>query len=225
MEDMMPHMTARFRATTLDAIDEISAVGATLRWKPVRRTLGINAFGVNAYVADAGERVVEEHDELSSGAGGHEELYVVMTGHARFTIDGEELDAPAGTLVFLPDPAARRGAMAQRDGTTVLAVGSDPAQLYEVSAWEDVFVAEDQSTRGDHDAAVATLRAALPRHPGNPALHYNLACFLARGGHHDEALAELRRAEDADPDKVRGWAAGDADLDPLRALEGFPIRD
>ena len=41
-----------------------------------------------------------------------------------------------------------------RDGTTVLAVGSDPAQLYEASAWEDVFVAEDQSTRGDHDAAV-----------------------------------------------------------------------
>jgi tetratricopeptide (TPR) repeat protein len=225
MEDMMPHMTARFRATTLDAIGEISAVGGTLRWKPVRRTLGINAFGVNAYVADAGEQVVEEHDELNPAGGGHEELYVVLAGHARFTIDGEELDAPAGTVVFLPDPAARRVAVAERDGTTVLAVGSDPARLYEPSSWEDRFVAEDQSTRGDHDAAVATLRAALPRHPGDPALHYNLGCYLARGGRHDEALAELRRAADADPDKVRGWADGDADLDPLRAMEGFPVRD
>lgn len=54
---------------------------------------------------------------------GHEELYVVVRGHARFTIDGEDLDAPAGTLVFLPEPEAKRVATALEDGTIVMAVG------------------------------------------------------------------------------------------------------
>ena len=31
---------------------------------------------------------------------GNEELYVVLRGRARFEIDGETVDAPAGTLVF-----------------------------------------------------------------------------------------------------------------------------
>jgi len=98
-------MPRRFRTTSLDAIEEIPAVGGTLRWKPVRRTLGIRAFGINAYAADTGQDVVEEHDEVGgAGAGGHEELYLVAAGHARFTIDGEDVDAPAGTLVFLPEP-------------------------------------------------------------------------------------------------------------------------
>jgi hypothetical protein len=213
-------MTPRFRTTTLDAIPEIPALDGDLRWKPVRRTLGIRAFGINAYVADAGREVVETHDELGNG---HEELYVVVAGHARFTIDGEDLDAPAGTLVFLPEPAARRGALAVEDGTTVLAIGADPEQPYTVSAWEHFFVAEHQSRQGDHAAAVETVREALPEHEGTAALHYNLACFLARDGRAEDALAELRRAHDIDPEKVAGWGAGDADLEPLRALDGYPL--
>jgi hypothetical protein len=141
MHHMIAHEGPRFRATTLGDIDELLVVDGTLRWKPIRRTLGIHAFGVNAYVADAGQDVVEEHDELKPDtAGGHEELYVVLTGHARFTIDGEELDAPAGTLVFLHDPHARRAATALADGTTVLAVGGEPGRPYEVSEWEGRFV-------------------------------------------------------------------------------------
>jgi tetratricopeptide (TPR) repeat protein len=217
-------MTARFRSTTLDAIDEVSVVGGTLRWKPVRRTLGITAFGINAYTADAGRDVVETHDELGSGSGGHQELYLVVSGRARFTVDGEELDAPAGTLVFLPEPAARRGAVAEQDGTTVLAIGADPDEPYSVSPWEYWFLAEDQSLRGDHAAAVETVREALPEHEGNPSLHYNLACFLARDGRLDDALAELRRAYDADPDKVQAWGERDADLEPLRAMGGYPLQ-
>jgi hypothetical protein len=216
MQDMMPHMGARFRTVKLDEVDEIPAVGGSLRWKPIRRTLGIRAFGTNAYVADAGQDVVEEHDEQTSGAGGHEELYVVLTGHARFTVDGEELDAPAGTLVFLHEPAVRRAAKAVADGTTVLAIGAEPGTPYEVSAWESSFIAEDQSSRGDHDGAVVTMRDGLREHPGNASLHYNLACYLTRAGRLDEAGAELARAFEADPEKARGWAEGDRDLDPLR---------
>src|SRR3954452_11029515 len=162
----------RFAVMSLDDIEEVPAVDGTLRWKPVRRTLDVRAFGVNAYVADAGQEVVEPHDETGSGAGGHEELYVVLRGRARFTLDGEEVDAPAGTLVFAGDPAVRREARAEADGTMVLAIGGDPAQPYAVSPWEHWFFAEAQSARGDHGAAVATMAAARAEHAGNPSFHY-----------------------------------------------------
>jgi tetratricopeptide (TPR) repeat protein len=216
-------VSRRFRTTTFDAIDEIGVVGGALRWKPVRRTLGIGAFGINAYVADAGEEVVETHDEVSSsGAGGHEELYIVISGHATFTIDDEAVDAPAGTLVFLPEPAARRSAVAEADGTTVLAVGGEPGRAYEVSPWEFNFAAEQHAQREDWAAAAATVREALPEHDGNPAIHYNLACFLARDGQTAEALEHLNRAYAADPERIAKWAAKDPDLDGLRGMGGYP---
>jgi tetratricopeptide (TPR) repeat protein len=208
---------------SVDDVEAIPVVGENLRWKPVRRTLGIRAFGTNAYTADAGQLVVEEHDEVSSsGTGGHEELYVVLRGHARFTIDGEDVDAPQGTLVFLPEPEARRVATALEDGTVVLAVGGRPGAAYEVSPWEFYFAAEGPASRGDFAAAAATVREALPEHEGNPSIHYSLACHLARDGRLDDALAELRRAHEADPEQVAKWAADDEDLAPLRAMEGYP---
>src|SRR5207237_148710 len=81
-----------------------------LQWRPIRSRLGVEAFGVNAYTsAEIGGEVVEEHTEAAYG---HEELYIVVSGRATFTLDGEEVDAPAGTLVHLPDPSVRRGAVA-----------------------------------------------------------------------------------------------------------------
>jgi hypothetical protein len=209
--------------TTLDAVEELPAVGGSLRWKPVRRTLDLRAFGINAYAGDAGQDVVEPHDETGSGAGGHEELYLVVRGRARFTLDGEEHDAPAGTLVFAGDPRVRRAAQAQEDGTLVLAIGADPAEPYRVSAWEHSFVAEARSGAGDHEAAIATMAAARADHAGNPSYHYNFACFLARAGRVDEAAAELRHAHDADPARVAGWAQGDGDLDALRDRPDWPL--
>jgi len=104
----------------------------------VRHALGVTAFGINAYTAAAaGDEVVEEHTEELLG---HEEVYAVVSGHAVFTVDGEEVDAPAGTLVYLDDPAQRRHAVARKAGTTVLAIGGRPG-LHEISAWEYVFPA------------------------------------------------------------------------------------
>jgi hypothetical protein len=59
-----------------------------------------------------------------------------MSGHAVFTVDGEELDAPAGTLVFVRDPALIRSAIATADGTTILAIGGRTGVPFEVSRWE-----------------------------------------------------------------------------------------
>ena len=102
-----------------------------LTWHPVRHHLGIEAFGTNAYTADApGAVVVEPHDEDE-----HQELYVVLHGAARFTVDGEAFDAPQGTLVFVTPPSHRE-AIASEAGTTVLAIGAAPGQTFEVSEWE-----------------------------------------------------------------------------------------
>jgi hypothetical protein len=105
-------------------------------WKPVRHTLGLEAFGVNAWLARAaGEQVIEEHDETGDD-GGQEELYFVAAGRAAFTIDGERTDAPAGTFVAVRDPAVVRGAVAEEPGTVVLAVGAVRGAAFEPSGWE-----------------------------------------------------------------------------------------
>jgi hypothetical protein len=108
--------------------------------KPVRRHLGIAAFGANARVArEAGDVLVMPHDERAGGpygTEGHEELYVVLRGHATFTVDGREVDAPAGTLLFVRDPAVVRSAVAAVPDTAVLGVGAAPGEAYRVAPWE-----------------------------------------------------------------------------------------
>src|SRR5262249_56184146 len=94
-----------------------------------RHDLEVGAFGVSAsFQRKAGERLVGEHDEAGPGADRHEELYVIVQGGATFTIDGEDVDAPQGTAIFVRDPDAKRGAVANEDGTPVLAGGGRPPQ-------------------------------------------------------------------------------------------------
>ena len=132
-------MSERWTSLRVDELPSIKVAGE-LRWKPIRRTLGIEAFGMNAYTAEnAGEDVVERHSEESLR---HEEVYVVLSGRANFELDGEALDAPAGTIVFLRDPTVRRYATAAEPHTTVLAVGGRPGEAYTPSAWEWYFEAE-----------------------------------------------------------------------------------
>src|SRR3954452_1298449 len=110
------------RAVHLDDVDPGRPEGVD--WIPLRAALGIGAFGASAYRADAGESVVPAHSEAEAGgAGVHEELYVMMSGRATFTGEGETLDAPAGTCV-LALPGERREARAEAAGTTVLVVGA-----------------------------------------------------------------------------------------------------
>ena len=204
-------------------LDEMEAVSvAGVRWKPVRRTLGIQAFGINAYVADAGEHLVEEHDERGGGAGGHEEVYVVVAGRARFTVNGNEIDAGPGTLVFVRDPGARRGAVAAVDGTTVLAVGGAPSEAFRPSPWEWYFSAAPLAGAGDHAAAIEVMRDALERYPDNAATLYDLGCYEALAGRPDDALAHLTQAKELDPATAE-WAEGDSDLDSLRGRPDFPF--
>ena len=189
--------------------------------RPVRLHFGINSFGINAYSAPAGERVIEEHDELGHGAGRHEELYFVAAGHATFELGGEEVDAPAGTLVFVRDPAVGRGAMATEGDTTVLVVGGIPGRAFEPSPWEAWLAAKPLLDAGQPDRGAAVFLQALERHPGNPNVLYNLACFESLAGRPDDALAHLAEAIELDP-RVREWAQTDEDFEAIREDPRFP---
>jgi quercetin dioxygenase-like cupin family protein len=90
-------------------------------WYPIQHHFGLSAFGVNAFGGDAGTSFVHEHDETASN---QEELYVVLRGTARFTLDGDELEAGALSVVAIRDPGVRRAAVAVEDGTLLLAFGA-----------------------------------------------------------------------------------------------------
>jgi hypothetical protein len=134
---MSPHVaTAR-----IEDLPRIPAAGpGDAPWTPIRHALGVRAFGINAWHGDAeGDLVIEDHDEIP-GAGAdafvaHEELYVVTAGRARFVFDGDDLDAPAGTVVAVP-PNVRRTAYAAAAGTTILAIGAPLGEAFTPSAWE-----------------------------------------------------------------------------------------
>lgn len=127
------------------ALDDIATVRFSdpdvPSWKPVRRELGAMAFGTNAYVGDAGELVIERHDELPDGdEPAHQELYLVLAGRARFQVGGEQFELGPGELVFIDDPALVRTAHAVADGTVIFTVGGPVGAPFSVSEWEERFL-------------------------------------------------------------------------------------
>ena len=200
-----------YEVASLTGIDSLPGPGS-LRWTPLRKHFGITAFGINAYTAtEVGQDVVEEHDEARLG---HEELYIVLAGRATFVLDGDEVDVPAGSAVFLRDPKVKRYARAEEAGTIVLALGGKPGQ-HEVSAWEYFFAAYPKADAGDYDGALAEIDAGLAAKPEYPALVYHRACINARAGRLDAARRELDHALELDPE-LRKWADRDEDLALLR---------
>ena len=199
-------------------------------WIPVRDHLGVGGFGVNAFRAEeAGERVINEHTEAMAK---HEELYLVVEGHATFTVDGDEIDAPAGTLVFVGDPATQRSALAKEAGTTVLVAGARPGHAFEVAPWEESWQENQQAMalyrEERYGEAADVLREAIKLHPDAAGLLYNLACFDSLAGADVATVAtHLGRAIELHPD-FRDFAREDTDFDPVRdepaiqALVGEP---
>ena len=191
-------------------------------WFPIRNELEIGAFGINAWrAAEAGGQLIDEHDEVEGGAGGHEELYIVLDGHATFVVAAEEQDAPAGTLVFVRDPAARRAATATEAGTTVLVVGAKVGEAFAPSVWEPSAAALRFWTTEEFGKAIEVFAALHAEHPEHATVLYNLACAESLDGRADDALGHLARAIDLNP-QLREGAQSDADFDPIRADPRFP---
>ena len=207
--------TTKFEVASLDEMEPAPQHEGRLR-KHVRSELGILGFGINAYgTTKADVPVIREHDESSPWSNGHEELYVVVSGRATFTVDGEEIDAPAGTLVFVADRNATRGAVATRKGTQVLAIGGTPGEAYRISAGEASGDWYAHYEAKQYEEGLAVLEATLPDYPGNPFLYYNIACCESLLGRRDEALEHLKIAL-ASHEPFVELARDDRDLDPVR---------
>jgi hypothetical protein len=182
-------------------------------WAPIRRALGVRAFGVNAWSADEpGADLIPHHEESATS---HEELYLVLEGRAEFTVNGEKFEGGKGTIVLVDDPAAMRGATAVEPGTTVLSVGGPPAAAFAPRSWEvnrDVFPLLDEGRFGD---ARQVLMDALDEYSEKAELWFNLACTEAQMGESDAAFGHLAAAVAARPD-LAAAADGDDELAPLR---------
>lgn len=198
-----------YQIAQLDDIEVVS--DARCPWRPVRHHLGITAFGVNAWTAvNPGDRILNEHDEEDED----EELYVVLEGRVRFEIDGETVDAPSGSLVFVP-PGVKRTAFAEEAGSTILAVGATPGKAYEASGWELWMPINALYQSGNYAEAADRGREVVEANPQYGAPLYNLACCESLAGRTDDAIEHLRAAL-AMSERMRDYARGDSDFDPIR---------
>jgi quercetin dioxygenase-like cupin family protein len=211
-------VTERYAVTSLDRLVDYEIPGQA-RWHRIRSTLGVGAFGINAWTATAdGQSIIGEHDE-SSGEG-HEELYLVLSGHATFTLDGETVDGPTGTVVHVADPAVKRGAVGTA-GTTILAVGAPRGKMFEPSPWERSADVLRHWPTEEWDRAIEILEGHLADTPDHAGTHYNLACAHARAGRPDVALDHLVRAIELQ-ESFAEYARADDDLASLRDDPRFP---
>ena len=200
----------------LDEIAEFEDVGC--HYRPIRHHLGITAFGVTAWTAHAaGDRVVNEHDEDDPTA--DQELYLVLRGHAVFELDGSQVDAPAGTLVFVT-PGTNRVAVATEDDTTVIVVEGTPGKGYEARGWELWAPLAPLYQAGEFTEVADRLGALVADAPQYPMLWFNLACCESQSGSASKALGHLRQAIEMS-EEFRESAKSDPDLDPIRDEPAF----
>jgi tetratricopeptide (TPR) repeat protein len=201
-----------FAVARLEEIDEIN--DGRCPWRPVRHHFGITSFGVNAWMGrEAGARLINEHDEAGD-ADSQEELYLVQRGRARFELDGESVDAPAGTFVFAR-PGVTRTAFAEEPGTTLIALGGTPGKAYELQGWEFWAPLQPLYEEGKYAEAADRGRELVEAHPEVAGLLYNLACCESLAGRPDDAIEHLRLAVDRS-EQFRSLAAEDSDLDSIR---------
>ncbi len=208
---------SEYAVAHLDEIEELT--DGRCPWRPVRFQLGITAFGVNAFTGrEAGDRLINEHDE-SEEHDLQEELYLVQRGRATFELDGERVDAPAGTFVFAR-PGVKRTAFAEEPGTTLVAIGATPGKAYEAHGAELWLPVHHLYEAGRYAEAADQARASIEANPQYPMPLYNLACSESLAGRPEDAIRHLRLAIDGS-EQFRAMAAEDSDFDPIREDPAF----
>ena len=207
---------AAYAVAHVDEIEEFDDAGC--HYRPIRHHLGITAFGATVWTAHAaGDLVINEHDEDDPTA--DQELFLVLRGHAVFELDGDRVDAPAGTLVFAP-PHTKRSATATEDGTTVIALEGTPGQAYEPRGWELWAPLAPGYGAGEYAEVADRLGALVATSPQYPMLFFNLACCESLSGRTTAALDHLRQAVEVS-EEFRSSAKTDSDLDPIRDEPAF----
>ena len=203
----------------LARLQEMERAGSRADWIPIRRHFEISAFGVNAWSSDEeGAQIIPEHDEVPTG---HEELYVVVSGRVTFTVDGEEIDGPTGTILLVRDPAVNRGARTAGGGATVLTAGGKPGEAYEVQPWEESADIFALFGRGEYAEAKRRLEELVAKSPDSAGPLYNLACAEAQLGERDASLEHLAKAIELNP-PFADLAREDEDFESIRDDPSFP---
>ena len=202
----------KWRITRLDDVERRG------RMIPVREHLGIHAFGMNAFTPNEDGVLINDHDESGSG---QEELYLVLDGHATFEIDGQTVDAPAGTFLAV-EPEARRKATG---AGTILAIGGTPGAAYQGFDWGEAWTFHNTSITAYGEQryadALAAVREGLEQVPDHPGLHFNYACFASLAGETDDDMFDhLRRSVELFA-PFRDQARTDSDFDAVRTDPRF----
>ncbi len=200
-----------WKALALDEVEAVPWRGTELVWRPVRSALGTRIVGMGAYTADRpGQVVIEGHTESEDGLH-HEEIYVVLRGRATFTLDGTELDAPAGTFVAVTDPTVHRRAVAAEPGTAVLALGALPTFVPSDSEWIE---RARPHLRSDPDRAIAILAELRATKPEGPVAEVAATFIAPARGDESAARAALAGLVARRPDLL-AVLADDEDLEAL----------
>jgi hypothetical protein len=200
-----------WRALAVEDVEALPWKHTELRWLPLRHALEMHIAGLGGFVAErTGQQVVEDHVETSDGRG-HEELYLVVRGRATFTLDGVELDAPAGTFLLVDDPGVRRSAVAAEPGTVVVAFGGPPAFEPAASEWIERARAHAETDPGRARAVLEDLRIV---YAGSPAVLVGEAVVAAATGDSAAALEVLHELLELRPE-LRERLLDDPGLGPL----------
>jgi quercetin dioxygenase-like cupin family protein len=205
---------SEYAVARLEEIEELT--DGREPWRPVRHHFGIESFGINSWTGKAaGDRIINEHDE----EGEDEELYFVHSGRARFELDGEPIDAPTGTFVFVR-PGVKRTAFAEEPETTLIVAGGRPGEAYKTTGWELWAPVGQLYEEGRFDEAADQARELADAHPQYPELLYNTACCESLAGRKADAIEHLRLAIERS-DSLRAGLEKDSDLDSLREEPEF----
>jgi tetratricopeptide (TPR) repeat protein len=207
---------AGYAIAHLDEIDEFA--DGRCHYRPIRHHFGISAFGVTAWTAHAaGDLIIDEHDQDDPTA--DQELFLVLRGHAVFELEGDRVDAPAGTLVFAP-PRIKRTASAEEAGTTIIALEGSPGKAYDARGWELWAPLAPLYGAGEYAEVADRLRVLVDASPQYPMLFFNLACCESLSGRTTDALDHLRQAIEMS-EEFRAAAKDDSDFDPIRGEPAF----
>jgi quercetin dioxygenase-like cupin family protein len=200
-----------WRALALDEVEAVPWQGTELVWRPVRGALGTRIVGMGGYTAArAGQVVIGGHRESEDGLG-HEEVYIVLRGRATFTLDGTDVDAPAGTFIAVIDPGVHRRAVAAEPDTAVLALGGPRVFVPSDSEWIE---RARPHLRSDPERAIAILEDLRTAKPDGPIAEVAAAFLAIARGDEPAARAALAGLVARRPDLIP-VLADDEDLEGL----------
>ncbi len=104
---------------------ELEALGGAFR--PIRKTLGVRAFGINQEDFPPNADQYPEHDHAGDG---QEEVYCCIGGSGRIVVDAEEVELKPGRYVLVT-PESKRKVYAGPDGLSLIVAGAPVGRPYE----------------------------------------------------------------------------------------------